>query len=218
MTKHKIARFVLWSMTVVGLLTFMAAGITAQAAVKKPYPTPNMLHHGWQLTFVWHKPQRLYAAVGHGIHRSLREYWFMRYTVANNTHRDIFFIPSFVLVTDTGKVLHPVVGLSPRVLAKIRTVTGDPFILSPGLIAGKLLQGADNAKDGVAVFTNVPFQSRQFKIFVSGLSADTALQKNPLTHKTVVLHKTLLLKFWIPGQSVRMLPQVQFQGKQWVMR
>ncbi|MGC8624002.1 MAG: hypothetical protein ACP5VQ_01895 [Phycisphaerae bacterium] len=218
MAKNKIVQSVCWSMAVFGVLLFTATGITVRAAVKKPYPTPNMLHHGWQLTFVWHKPQRVYVAVGHGIHRNLREYWFMRYTVINNTHRDIFFIPSFVLVTDTGKVLRPVTGLSPRVLVKIRTVTGDPFIISPGLIAGKLLQGADNAKDGVAVFTRVPSQTRQFKIFVSGLSADTALQENPLTHKTVVLHKTLLLKFWIPGQSVRMLPQPQFQGKQWVMR
>jgi len=204
---------------IIGMLTvaFLATGIVT-AAAKKPYPTPNMLHHGWQLSFVWHKPQRIYVAVGHGIHRSLREYWFMRYTVTNNTHQDIFFIPSFVLATDTGKVLRPVTGLSPRILTKIRTVTGDQFIISPGLIAGKLLQGDDNAKDGVAVFTGVPFKARRFNIFVSGLSADTALQKNPLTHKDVVLHKTLELNFWIPGESVRIVPQPQFAGKKWVMR
>ena len=196
---------------------FFTAGL-AGAGAKKPYPTVNMLHHGWQLSFVWHKPHRIYVAVGHGVSRSLREYWFMRYTVTNNTHRDIFFIPGFVLTTDTGKVLHPVAGLSPRVLTKIRTVTGDQFIISPGLIAGKLLQGDDNAKDGVAVFTHVPVKARQFKIFVSGLSGDTALQKNPLTHKDVVLHKTLQLNFWIPGESVRIVPQPQFAGKKWVMR
>ncbi len=217
MAKTHSMRMMRYSLACMLVAVFSTAGL-AGASAKKPYPTVNMLRHGWQLSFVWHKPHRIYVAVGHGVSRKLREYWFMRYTVTNNTHRDIFFIPGFVLTTDTGKVLRPITGVVPRVLDKIRTVTGDQFIISPGLIAGKLLQGDDNAKDGVAVFAGVPVKARRFKIFVSGLSGDTALQKNPLTHKNVVLHKTLELSFWMPGESVRMTPRPQFAGKKWVMR
>ena len=214
MAKHTVRL----TMALALAIAFLAAGMKLVRADQKPYPVPNMLRHGWQLNFTWHKPQRIFVAVGHGIHPQMRKYWFLRYTVTNRTHRDIFFIPSFVLVTGTGKVLRPVVGVPTRVIKKIRRITGDPFIIRPGLIPGKVLQGADNAKDGVAIFANVPSGARHFKFFIGGLSGDTAVQKDPLNNKDIVLHKTLLLKYWIPGQSVRMAPHPQFQGRVWVMR
>lgn len=218
MAEKQLMRSMRWSLALAVVAVLMAGGMMVRAASKKPYPVPNMLRHGWQLKFVWHKPKQIFAATGHGVNRRLRKYWIMRYTVTNNTNRDIFFIPTFALVTDTGKVLKPAVGLSPRILKKIRNVTGDKFIISPGLMAGKLLQGADNAKDGVAVFADVPSKARRFKFFISGLSGDTAVQKDPLTGKDIVLHKTLLLNFWNPGEASRISPNPQFAGKKWVMR
>jgi hypothetical protein len=218
MAEKQIMRSMRWSLALAVVAVVMVGGMTVRAASKKPYPVPNMLRHGWQLQFVWHKPKQIFAATGHGVHRRLRKYWILRYTVINNTHRDIFFIPTFVLVTDTGKVLKPVAGLSPRILKRIRQVTGDPFIISPGLIVGRLLQGADNAKDGVAVFAKVPSNARRYTFFISGLSGDTAVQKDPLTNKNIVLHKTLVLNFWNPGEASRISPNPQFAGKKWVMR
>ena len=41
-------------------------------------------------------------------------YWYLRYTVTNNTGRDQIFMPDFVLYTDTGEVRETEAALLPR--------------------------------------------------------------------------------------------------------
>ncbi len=202
------------------MVAWTAAGVsvTKTAWAKHPYPTPGLETRSWQITFTWHRPMRLMMFVGAGAKRRLKTFWFLRYTVANNTHRNLFFIPRIELVADTGKIIRPVITVSPKMLKKIRTATGDPFIINPALIAGRLLQGADNARESVAVFTGIPAAARAFRIFIGGLSGETAVQKNPLTHKPVVLHKTLVLHYWIPGKAIRIRPRSRLLSKKWVMR
>lgn len=130
----------------------------------------------------------------------------------------MFFNPQFELIADNGKILAPVAAVAPRLFNKIKAVSAKPFLINPMLIAGRLLQGADNAKQSVVVFTHLPATARGFRLFISGLSGETATQKDPITGRNIVLHKTLVLHYWIPGHSIHITPRPQLLSHTWVMK
>ena len=68
--------------------------------------------------------------------------------------------------------------------SKIKELYADKLMLFPPTdILGKLLQGEDNAKDGVVVFGDVDADARDFQVCISGLSGETAEVMNPITSK-----------------------------------
>jgi hypothetical protein len=81
-----------------------------------------------------------------------------------------------------------------------------------------LLQGEDNAKDGVIIFTDIDSEARNFQLFVSGLSGETAEVKNPVTGKPVILQKTLELDYNVPGQAIGIQPRSELRAVKWVMK
>ncbi len=195
-------------------LVLSSRGVLARSLA----PRPALASRSWQLNFSFSKPQRMQVVVGHGQHAHVVTCFYLRYTVVNNTGRDIFFVPRFEMVTDTGRVIPATVDISGHLFAAIRHRTGDAFLINPMLVAGRLLQGKDYARDSVAVFMGLTTKDRGFKIFVSGLSGETAVQANPLTGKPVVLHKTLLLHYSVPGEAINMRPHPILLSKTWVMR
>lgn len=181
-------------------------------------PRPSLVTRSWQIDFQNSIPHRLIVVRGKGAAQHVIKYWFMTYTVVNNTHKDLFFNPQLELMADNGKILEPVAAVAPRLFKKIKAVSASPFLINPMLIAGRLLQGADNAKQSVVVFTNLPPVARGFRVFVSGLSGETAVQKDPVTGDNIVLHKTLVLHYWIPGHSIHMTPKPILLSHKWVMK
>jgi hypothetical protein len=81
-----------------------------------------------------------------------------------------------------------------------------------------LLQGEDNAKDSVAVFPGLDAESRNFKVFVMGLSGETSEVVNPATKQPVLLQKTLELDYNIPGQAINVPPEPKLIATKWVMK
>ena len=208
---------------VMALAGLLAAAVTGLSAV--PYgraahlaPRPSLVARSWQIKFLHSAPKRLIVVRGKGAAQHVVKYWFMTYTVINNTHKDMFFNPQFELIAGNGKILSPVTAVAPRLFNKIKAVSAQPFLISPMLIAGRLLQGADNAKQSVVVFTHLPATARGFRLFISGLSGETATQKDPISGRNVVLHKTLVLHYWIPGHSIQITPKPQLLSHTWVMK
>jgi hypothetical protein len=105
-----------------------------------------------------------------------------------------------------------------EVFKKIKDLYNNALLESPNNIVGKLLQGEDNAKDGVLIFGDIDADARNFKIFMSGLSGETAEVKNPVTGKTTVVQKTLVLEYNLPGQAINIDPAPQYKGSSWVMK
>ncbi len=181
-------------------------------------PRPSLVARSWQIHFQHSAPRRLIVVRGKGTAQHVIKYWFMTYTVVNNTHKDLFFNPQVELIADDGKIIAPVVAVAPRLFKKIKAVSASPFLVNPMLIAGRLLQGADNAKQSVVVFANLPPMARGFRIFVSGLSGETAVQQDPVTDQNIVLHKTLVLHYWIPGHAIHLTPKPMLLSHKWVMK
>jgi hypothetical protein len=181
----------------------------AQAA-----PQPSIVPVSWELTFRHGPVERLIMPID----GKNQTFWYMRYTVINNTGKDILFTPDFELSTDTGQVQQAFKDVPNAVFDKIKSTYNDPLMLSPTQILGKLLQGDDNAKNGVIIFSNVDSDARDFQVFISGLSGETAEVQNPLTNKPVVLQKTLILDYNVPGQSIGIQPQPKLKSVKWVMK
>ena len=111
----------------------------------------------------------------------------------------------------------------------------NPLLQESTAIIGKLLQGNDNAKTGVAIWPDFDARSGVIDIFVGGLSGemteitlpeaievmqlDASGKQNKVTKSTVVLNKTLDLRYSVPGEaSNRANVTPVLEKKSWVMR
>ena len=75
-----------------------AAGSSASA------PRVGLAADGWQLDFEFHDPTRITLTLPGEAEPTT--FWYLLYTVTNNTGREVEFYPTFHLVTDTlGLVL-----------------------------------------------------------------------------------------------------------------
>ncbi len=188
------------------------------AVAKPPYPRPSTITRTWQLTFRFHKPQRLIMhSPGHKYAKP-KTYWVMRYSVVNETGRARFFYPRITLITNTGQIVKAGKGVSHGIFEKVKRLFRDPFMQDQTMIIGRILQGRDNAKHGVVIFTGLGKGVRSLTIYITGLSGDTAVQTDPVTHRPIVLRKTLRLKYRIPGEAIGIPVHLQYEGRKWVMR
>jgi len=163
-------------------------------------------------------------------------FWFLRYTVSNHTDEDQVFAPEVFLYTDTGDVIRSGKDVPPAVFARIKSSFNDPLLKDQTSITGKLLQGEDNAKNGVAIFPNFDPKAGVVEIFIGGLSGYTETLQLPVpvtvternikgtpreVEKTeLTLAKTLRLKYRHPldpaGKPIE--SKLVLQSKDWVMR
>jgi len=211
MTRALRPIFSLALVAVLAGLSFSGRSRVAQAA-----PEPGVVPTTWELTFKNYAPERIVAAVeGKG---EKQTYWYMRYTVTNNSGQDLLFTPEFELMTDTGQIVKAGKGVDDSIFRQIKELYKNPLMEGPVDILGKILQGEDNAKDGVAIFAGVDADARTFRFMVGGISGETSPVLDPVTKEKVVLHKTLVLEYLIPGESIGAAPQPQFKSKKWVMK
>jgi len=204
------------------IATLLTAAVVSVAGLAIPSltphalaaPTPSLTPTSWELTFKHGPLERLMLSVD----GKQKPFWFMRYTVVNNSGRDVLFTPDFEILADSGDVVHAFKDVPSNAFTKIKEMYKNPLMESPTNIYGKLLQGDDNAKDGVAIFSALDPDSRDFQVFISGLSGETAEVKNPVTDKPVILQKTLELDYNIPGQAIGIDPRVQLKATKWVMK
>lgn len=195
-------------------LSLAGAGTSFLVSHVQAAPEPSLVPSSWELTFKHGTVQRIFVTVD----GKRTAFYYMRYTVVNNTGRDILFTPDFQLLTDTGQQTTAFSGVPNEVFQKIKDLYKNPFMESPTQILGKLLQGDDNAKDGVIIFTGIDPEARNYQLYVSGLSGETAEVSNPVTHEPVVLQKTLVLEYDMPGSAAGIEPQPKLKATKWVMR
>ena len=177
-------------------------------------PEPSRVPISWELSFRHGNMERIFV----NVNGKDQTFWFMRYTVVNNSGREILFAPSFELAAETGAVSEAFKDVPNAVFEKIKSSFNSPLLVSPNNIYGKLLQGDDNAKDGVVIFSALDPEARNFRLFAMGLSGETADVENPMTHKKVILQKTLELDFNIPGQAIGIEPKCTLTATKWVMK
>jgi hypothetical protein len=173
---------------VVGVLSLAATAAVAQLE-------PSLTPVAWELKFNPTPPERIQVDTGKG----LQTYWYMLYTVTNETGQDIDFFPEAVRVNEIESeataeqakaqpakapqiaVDPAIVGLQSKVFEAIkdRHKKTHPFLKKPVDAITKLLQGKDNALTSAIVFPDLDPRVSKFTIYVGGLSGETVTKPNP---------------------------------------
>jgi hypothetical protein len=156
-----------------------------------------------------------------------RRFWYMILTVTNKSDRDVDFYPQCELMTDTFELIpsgkNMPVGIFEQI--KKRHKSSYPFLELLEQASNKILQGEDNAKDLAIIWPDFDAKAKSIKIFIGGLSNETAIISHPIERdengrpKRVFLRKTLELNYDIGGDpAFRSEARLEFKDKRWIMR
>jgi hypothetical protein len=183
----------------------------------------------WTLDFTFRDPARISIQLPGD--RTPTTFWYIIYTVTNNTGQEVDFYPTFHLVTASLQVIRGGDGISPTVFDAIRARHRKqyPFLMDPMKVSGKLLQGSDNGRTSVVVFRNFDLAANRFTVYVGGLARETERLANPLFDKDkpespsnarfLILRKTLGITYHLPGDPrSRRQAAPQRRQREWVMR
>jgi hypothetical protein len=201
---------------VLALAAFFVSASTP--AVAKKYPEPSIYPIKWQLDFKHGVPTRIVVdSIG---------YWYLTYTVTNNTGQEQLWAPDFQLMTNDGTMVQSDRNVPGEVFDRIKVMEKNRFLEPANKVAGTLHQGADQAKDGVAIWKEPNPRMGNFKIFAGNLSGEYVIltdddgkeMKGP-DGQPVIVRKTLALDYAVYGDEF--FPQrheVHDLGQKWIMR
>ncbi len=218
------------------LLTLIFAVATISIATQSssaPPPVPSEVSSSWELEFDFDAPVPVTLTVPG--EKKPRTFWYMQYRVANRTGEDQIFVPEFVLYTDKGEVIPAGRSAPIAVFNAIKKMHNNPLLKDFSAITGKLLQGEDNAKEGLAIWPDFDNKVGTVDIFIGGLSGETAEIKLPrpitvtetdangkaveVEKDTILLSKTLQVTYRIPATADgRGGKPAQEIGREWIMR
>jgi len=129
-----------------------------------------------------------------------RAYFYMTYYVENNSGEDRFLAPRFELATEEGDIIRSGGAQVPRevsrtIISQFRTELLEDEIS----MLGPLLQGPENAREGVVIWPADNLQVDEVTIYASGFSGETRQFARPDTGEIVILRKTRMLRHQTPG-------------------
>ena len=180
------------------------------------FPEPATVPTAWQFDFEYRIPRAINFQTPDG---RTRWYWYLTYTVTNNTDRERLFIPDITVATDEGDITPTGRGVPPGVFEVIKERLDNHLLESPIKVVGKLLRGPDHARDSVAIWPAPEKDVDLMSILVAGLSGETTVVKNPITQDPVLLIRTLMIDISVPGNPPSPQDQsVLERDKTWVMR
>lgn len=150
-------------------------------------------------------------------------YFYLPYQVTNGTREDLLFAPQWELATDEGDVVRSGRDVPAEVTRQIIARLGNPLILDQVAILGPLLQGEENAKDGVVIWAAPDLNVDEVAIYATGFSGETKPYevRDPATGKMrpELLRKTLMLRYDIPGDLMKRGNQpFPTSERRWIMR
>ncbi len=208
---RRFAAFVLIASVCLGAGWVVSSPETANA-----YPEPAIVSPSWSLEVEVTKP----AAISiEDVDGSVRWFWYVTYKVVNPTDEDLLFIPEITVANDLGQIVTAGENVPPTVFPAIKKRLGNPLLLSPVQVVGKLLQGEDFAREGVAVWPAAEGDVDSFSVFFAGLNGETQTIANPVTGESVLVRRTLMLDYKSPGNFTRPQDQPIIEaGRREVMR
>lgn len=203
----------------IGLLSMLTVSTFVGA-----YPEPSRVPLSWELKFKYAEPKRIVVEVPG--EANPKAYWYVTYTVTNNTNEERQFMPAFYMLTKSGKLVRSDKGVPKIAFDKIKQASGNKLLMSPLQITGTLNVGEDQAKDGVAIWEEPDAEMGSFSLFISGLSGESTQLKddagkpvNDAEGKPVILFKTLQLDYTVSGDEVYPgIDPINKTHERWVMR
>jgi len=198
------------------ILIVLTLGFMPSMSLLWAFEEPDIVLHAWQYDFS-HQPPRPIAVSGIG--RRVSWFWYITYKVVNRTGDERLFVPEVVIFTDSGKIFPAGRNVPAAAFDAVQKRVNNPLLESPTDIIGRILQGPDHAKEGVAIWPASAEDVDNITVFFSGLSGDTQAIQHPLNGNRVVLRKTLMIDYDLPGTTKNIQNQpVISKGEKWVMR
>jgi hypothetical protein len=192
------------------------ACLLGAAAPAYAYPQPSLVERSWELAFSSQTPELVGVK---NVEGETQWYWYLKYTVTNQSERQRLFLPEFVIATDTGRIVRANENIPAQVFSKIEEREENPLLQSPVQAIGRILRGPDHAVESVAIWRAHREDPDEMQIFVSGLSGEITRMRLPGTKRSVFLRKTLMLTYRLRGNPSRIQDRVpQAHGRAWVMR
>ena len=195
-----------------------ALSLTALAWTRPPEPDP--LPKRWQLD-IEVGPLRVAQISVEG--QEPQVYYYMTYRVTNNSGQDLQFAPIFELGTDEGELLRAGRDVPRAVRLELLDRLGNPLIEDQIAILGTLLQGKENAKDGLVVWPVGDMDIDEVSVYAAGFSGETARIELPDPEtgekREIVLRKTYMVRYSIPGSlELRGSEPLKPRDERWIMR
>ena len=203
---------------VYAVIVVLAATAAIGSAAPKPaiVPGPDI----WTVEVVFEHPRRI--TMPGVLNESPRTFWYTILNLTNRSRQDVEFYPTCDLMTDSFQIIPAVQSTPPEVFERIkrRHQSKYPFLESLEKTDPGILQGIDNAKDIAIIWPDFDPTAKSFKLFISGLSNETAVVKHPLIKdKDVYLRKTLELDYILRSDpAIRSSVKLNYKEKRWVMR
>jgi hypothetical protein len=201
-------------------VTGLAVGIGSVSSARMA-PEPDPVPRKWQLD-VSVGPLRM-ATVELNDH-STHRYFYLTYKVTNQTQGDVLFAPSFELATDDGEVLRSGRDVPSEATRKIVGDLSNPMLQDQISIVGSLLQGEENAREGIVIWPANDLMVNEISIYGSGFSGETkviqTLDTKENKSREVVLRKTLSLRYPVAGDLTNISSGQEFviSENRWIMR
>lgn len=150
-------------------------------------------------------------------------YYYLTYTVTNNTEEPVLFAPSFELSTDAGGTVVAGQGVPAAVTRELLDRLANPLLLDQVDMIGLLRRGEAHAREGLVVWPARNVEADEVRIYMAGFSGETArirvIDRKSGTPRDVVLRKTLMATHAQPGrlEGRGSLPLDRTETR-WIMR
>jgi hypothetical protein len=161
---------------VYGTLTILlVGGICAAAPEPAIIPAPG----DWTLEVKFEHPQVMILRVPGG---RPQRFWYTIVTLTNKARQDVDFYPQCELMTDTFEIIPAGRGTPAAVFERVkrRHQSKYPFLEPLEKAGNEILQGKDNAKDIAIIWPDFADRARSMKLFIMGLSNETAVIGHPV--------------------------------------
>jgi len=209
--------FVYVILSILAVMSCVSLAAPEPAIVQGPYE--------WTIDVTFEHPQQIILQLSGD--KEPRRYWYTIITLTNKTNRDVDFYPKCELMTDTFEIIPAGTGMPAAVFEQIKRRHQGmyPFLESLEKAGNRVLQGEDNIKDIAIIWPDFDAQAKGIKVFIAGLSNETAAIDHPTTKDEtgkpvkVYLRKTLELSYKLGGDvAFRSDAKLIYEGKRWIMR
>lgn len=167
-------------------------------------PEPDPIPRRWQLTLDM-GPMRLITIETPG--GEPRAYFYLTYRVTNASGSDILLAPMFEMVGGDGQIRRSGRDVPADVTRAILEHLDNPFLQDQISIIGLILQGAENAREGLVIWPADDLKPGELTVYAAGFSGEMRKIEvpDPATGKpsTITLRKTMMVRYEVPGEIDR---------------
>jgi hypothetical protein len=152
-----------------------------------------------------------------------RSFYFLTYMVTNNSGEDLLLAPAWDLATDEGTIIRSGRDVPREATVALLSRHENPLLEDQISIIGPLLQGRENAKEGLVVWPADDLDIDRVSVYAAGFSGEFKMYEvgsDPDEMERFVLRKTYSLRYCVggeldPTQNERLVP---CERPRWIMR